>query len=518
MVDAIRSTPDGLPREPVLASMAGAERDEALAKRVDELAALYRLTDRLYRASSLAENYDAALEAIVAALGCNRASILLFDESGVMRFVAWRGLSDAYRKELEGHSPWKPGERNASPIFVADIVDTDEPDWIKKRIAAEGIRGLAFIPLAVKGEVVGKFMTYYPEPHAFTRQETDIAVTIARQVGFGLERARAEKARQEAEAALRESEERFRLMSEHAPVMIWMSKPDGSCLHLNRMLREFWDVDEDAVDAFDWRVCIHPDDVDYVTHTLVDALAARRNVTLEARYRKAGEGFRVLFTDARPRFSQGGEFLGMIGVNVDIDERKASEAQRELLLAELNHRVKNTLAVVQGLAHQTFKDVAVTEPACKAFEGRLFALSTAHDLLTQANWESTSLADLAADTLQVRRGNEPRVTLAGQHVLLQPKQTLAIGMALHELYTNAVKYGALAGANGRVSLTWTVSGAKERHLNLIWQEECDGEIQPPVRRGFGSRLIASVVEHDLGGSAKVEFRPRGLSCVLDVPL
>lgn len=127
-----------------------------------EIRALYSLTDRLYRAATIEDVYEAALDAITDTLGCGRASILLFDGRGVMQFVAWRGLSDGYRGALAGHSPWKPGDRDPEPILVSDILDSDEPAWIKETIAGEGIRGLGFVPIVVQGAVVGKFMTYCP--------------------------------------------------------------------------------------------------------------------------------------------------------------------------------------------------------------------------------------------------------------------------------------------------------------------------------------------------------------------
>ena len=293
-----------------------------------ELNALYRLTDRLYRARSLDEVYEAALDAIATTLRCPRASILLFDSSGVMQFVAWRGLSDHYRSALRGHSPWKPGEPDPHPIFVSDIDGADEADWVKAAIKAEGIVALGFIPLVSQGVVIGKFMTYYAEPHAFEDHEVDLAVTIARQVGFSIERFTADLARQSAEQELRESEQRFRLMSEHAPVMIWMSQPDGSCLHLNQMLRAFWNVEEEEVAEFNWRSTMHPDDADEIVAGMTKALGEHRQVSLKGRFRDAAGEWRVLQTDARPRFSPSGEFLGMIGVNVDITERERSDAER----------------------------------------------------------------------------------------------------------------------------------------------------------------------------------------------
>jgi PAS domain S-box-containing protein len=621
-----------------------ATRGAALASQVDELNALYQLTDKLYRARSLADVYDAALDAIVSTLGCSRASILLFDDAGVMKFVAWRGLSEGYRKAVTGHSPWKSGDRDPQPIFVSDIERTGEPDWIKATIKAERIRGLAFIPLMSHGEVVGKFMTYYEAPHDFADHEVNLAVTIARQVGFSLERAQAEAARQAAEDELRESESRFRLISEHAPVMIWLSGVQGECLHLNQMLRTFWNVDESTIDRFDWQDMMHPEDAPEIGRQMMEALASQSSVTIKGRYRDWKRRWRVLQTDARPRFSAKGEFLGMIGVNIDITEReeterqlreseerfrmsveaapsgmvmsdregrivmvnahaetlfgysrdelagqtiellvpkrfqadhpsyresyarqpqarpmgagrdlfarrkdgsevpveiglspietsegvmtlaavvdissrKKAEAQRELLLAELNHRVKNTLAVVQGIAHQTFKE---TDPDSRhAFEGRLVALSVAHNLLTRASWENASLEQLAADTLHVSGQAGERVSLSGPRILLPPREALAIAMALHELYTNAVKYGALSNDAGRVALEWSRTDGPNARLELVWREHGGPPVSPPKRRGFGSLLLDRTLAHDLDGSVSMEFKPQGLVCSIIAPL
>lgn len=491
--------------------------DAALPQRAEELAALLRLTDRLYRATRIDETFDAALDAITAALGCERASILLFDEAGVMRFVAWRGLSEGYRLAVDGHSPWKPGQRDPEPIFVEDIERTDEPGWIKETIRAEGITGLAFIPLVARGETIGKFMTYYPGPHDFASSERDLAVHIARQVGFSLERARADEARRQAESALRETEDRFRLMSENAPVMLWVSRPDGSCLHLNRMLREFWDVDEDAVEAFDWSGTVHPDDAARVAGVMGAAIARREPVSLEARFRNAAGEYRVLETHARPRLGADGAFLGMTGVNVDATERKQAEQTRELLLAELSHRVKNMLAVVQGIARQTFRSTASVAEARASFEGRLLALATAHDLLTRASWTSASVEEVARGALPMR-AERTQIALSGPHVALDPKQTLGLAMALHELYTNAMKYGALTTEDGRITLAWSTAPAPAPRLKLEWRETAAPACAAPAREGFGTRLIRQIFTHDLAGEVILDFTPTGLTCTADVPL
>jgi PAS domain S-box-containing protein len=483
------------------------------ADQASEIATLYTLTDRLYRARSVEDVYAAALDAIVGILGCKRASILLFDAAGVMRFVAWRGLSADYRERLNGHTPWSPGERDPQPIFVSNIDDTNESAEVKATIKKEGIRALAFIPLMARGGCVGKFMTYYEAPRPFTPHEIDIAVTIARQVGFCIERLLNDR-------ELRDSEERFRLMCEHAPVMIWMSDVTGKCLHLNKMLRDFWGVAEDELDTFDWGTTMHPDDIAGVAETVLKAMTERTPFMVKARYRDQSGRYRVLQTDGRPRLTDG-RFVGMIGVNTDVTEREEADAarrqaeqHRELLIAELNHRVKNTLSVVQAIAHQTFQGTA--EDACLAFNQRLVALARSHDLLTHANWSNITLESLATSALQLNESSGARVKLNGPPVLLKARQAVAFGMAFHELFTNALKYGALSNAEGGVSVQWTVNGAAE--LQLSWREHDGPPVSPPKRRGFGSLLLERILHGDLSADVTLDYQPSGLVCTISAPL
>jgi two-component sensor histidine kinase len=213
----------------------------------------------------------------------------------------------------------------------------------------------------------------------------------------------------------------------------------------------------------------------------------------------------------------------MIGINVDITEREEAEQarqqaerHRELLIAELNHRVKNTLAVVQGIAHQTFK--GSDEKARKAFEGRLVALSMAHNLLTQANWENASLHQLVADSLQTAASQSSRIIKNGPNVLLPPRQALAIALALHELFTNAVKYGALSNDTGVIELTWTIRQNGSRHVDMEWRERGGPPVEKPARRGFGSVLLERTLAMDLNGDVKTEFGPQGLVCNISFEL
>lgn len=200
----------------------------------------------------------------------------------------------------------------------------------------------------------------------------------------------------------------------------------------------------------------------------------------------------------------------------------AREAQLRLMVNELNHRVKNTLASIQAIAAQTLRNTTDTEAARLALQSRLRALAAAHDILTRTQWQGAALDSLAADALAPLRPADPaRLSLAGPPVWLPPRAALSLALAFHELATNAVKYGAFANEAGRVAVSWTVDeqAAGPLRLGIRWAETGGPPIAgPPARRGFGSRLIERSLAHDLGGSARLEFRPEGLVCIIEAVL
>jgi PAS domain S-box-containing protein len=167
---------------------------EALRATVRGLEALYRLADRVGRAADRGQVHEAALDAITAAMGVERASILLFDAEGALRFVAWRGLSDAYRRATEGHSPWGPDSLDHAPIAVFDVFEDEALAPLRETVLAEGIRALLFVPIEAQGRLIGKFMVYADAPRRFTSEECRLAETIGRHVAFGLVRVDAERA------------------------------------------------------------------------------------------------------------------------------------------------------------------------------------------------------------------------------------------------------------------------------------------------------------------------------------
>jgi PAS domain S-box-containing protein len=208
--------------------------------------------------------------------------------------------------------------------------------------------------------------------------------------------------------------------------------------------------------------------------------------------------------------------LGGISVTArDITERKQAQRRQSLLINELNHRVKNTLATVQSLVQQTLRNA----PDPSAFEadlmGRLIALSRTHDLLTQSSWEGAFLNDVLDVELAPYGGSgEPRYELKGPRVYLPSQAVLSLGLVSHELATNAAKYGAFSRPEGRVRISWTQD---RLGLRIEWIEWGGPPVAVPTRRGFGSRLIERSIKNDLGGEFLPEFRPEGFRAIVNLP-
>jgi two-component system CheB/CheR fusion protein len=209
----------------------------------------------------------------------------------------------------------------------------------------------------------------------------------------------------------------------------------------------------------------------------------------------------------------------------DITERHRAARHAEMMLAELNHRVKNTLATVQAIAQQTAANAPDLPTFNEGFLARLLALSNTHNLLARDAWNGAPLAEIVNNELAPYRhdgeaqGNDTRVQLRGDGLNLRPKQALALSMALHELATNAAKYGALSVPQGQVTVAWTTQLLEQRQrLHLLWTESGGPTVATPKRRGFGSRLISDGLPYELDGQVTLDFPPGGVTCNIDVPL
>jgi PAS domain S-box-containing protein len=223
---------------------------------------------------------------------------------------------------------------------------------------------------------------------------------------------------------------------------------------------------------------------------------------------------RVWLSTKTPLRNAKGDVVGLVGVSLEITERKRIEDRLRLMVHELNHRVKNTLAIVQAIAGQTLRRA---EPSVRqTLEDRLIALAAAHDVLTRETWAGADLNDIVAASLApYAGGDDGRYQFSGPPLRLVPRAALALSMGLHELATNAVKYGALSTDTGRVKVEWIVRGPS---MCLTWSERGGPLVTPPSRRGFGTRLIERSIARDLAGAATISFDPDGVTCVMEAPL
>jgi len=259
----------------------------------------------------------------------------------------------------------------------------------------------------------------------------------------------------------------------------------------------------------------HPEDQAEMQRVSQEAIAARRTWSMEYRYVGPGGQVDWLSTSIRPVF-EAGRLTHLIGVSQIVTDRKRADEYRQLMVNELNHRVKNTLAVVQGMAQQSFKDPRVPPELRAAFEGRLSALGAAHNVLTRESWQSAPLRQIVEDAVQPFGSS--RFDVAGPELRIAPKAAVSIALTIHELSTNASKYGALSTDAGRVAIRWSVEEAGSRIFRLDWREEGGPNVKPPSRRGFGSRLIERGLATELGGRATVDYHPEGVRWSVEAPL
>ena len=327
--------------------------------------------------------------------------------------------------------------------------------------------------------------------------------------------------RKQAEAALRDREQRLRATYESAFAGIAEVDPDGRFLRVNEELCRLTGYSREELRSLSFRDITVPEDLwrdrEQFERQMAGDIGAYR---IEKRFiHRNGSQVWVDLSASRVDDDQGRPLYG-VRVLRDITERRRAEEHRELLIHELNHRVKNTLATVQSIAAQSLRNASTAEEAREAMEARLFALAGAHDVLTRENWEGAGLREIVGQAMApYRSARENRLHMAGSEVRLPPRMALAIAMALQELATNAVKYGALSNTSGEIRIAWAVGEEDgERRVRLTWTESGGPPVEAPTRRGFGTRLIERSLAQDLNGRATIAFAPSGVICTAEAPL
>jgi PAS domain S-box-containing protein len=390
---------------------------------------------------------------------------------------------------------------------LAEVLATGKPARDVERIVErmDGVRVIVSLnidPLRnAKGELVGAVNCF-------------IDITERKRTAAALEQSRLH--------AL-EQEQRLAATYEHAAIGISEVAPDGSFLRVNEAICAITGYSREHLLANRLFSHTHADDAD------ADREAFRKQIagglefySVEKRLNRSDGRAVWLSVRSSPVRAADGQLRYVVRVVQDITERKAAEQRQKLLIDELNHRVKNTLATVQSLASQTARGAPTPVAFRERFEGRLIALSKAHDQLTRHHWESAELRELLSASIAPYIGTGPeRIVLRGEDVVLRQRAVLTLAMAFHELVTNAAKYGALSAPDGRIEIRWQQvrdGGGGPALLRIDWIEQGGPEVAEPQQRGFGSKLIEGSIAAELGGSARLVFEPAGLRCEIVVPL
>lgn len=401
------------------------------------------------------------------------------------------------------------GLRRGEPLILEDAREDPRTSAPEALAAFEAIDTQAALTASLikGGRMVAALYVHTKAPRSWTDADAQTVQDVA-------ERTWSELARARAEAQAGASEERYRRMFEQTSDLVLTADLNQQITDCNPAAAAAVGMTREDAIGRNIAEFISPDDYAMTSGMLQQKLRDGGNTRYDVRVQsRSGE---LLYWEINSGLTHDelGKPTGLYVVGRDATERRRWEHHQRLLVAELNHRVKNTLSIVQSLAHQTFKAGKPPADAIQAYEGRLSALATAHNLLTQANWEAASIRAMAAQALSPFCG-DGRCSTSGPDLRLTPQMAVSLTLALHELATNASKYGALSDRGGRVSIEWSDG---EGRLHLKWEEHDGPPVAAPTSSGFGTRMLKRALAADLEGNVELDYRASGLVCTIDCRL
>lgn len=433
-------------------------------------------------------------------------------------------------QRVDARQPFIDAVANGGPYDLI-LSDFDLPDFDGMSALAIARERLPRVPFIFVSGMLGEENAI----EALKKGATDYVVKLRMErlqvvVRRALVEARDRNELADKRQALAESEARLRFALEAGRLGSWELTLADNRLRVSSICAANLGLsDPDELASYDRLLAhVHPEDRDHQQTMVQQAVTSGSPLDME--YRTIWPDGSVHWVQVRGRavYDRDGTPTGLAGVSLNITDRKKAEERQLLLLEELNHRVKNTLAMVQSIAKQTLRAAPSVDAFPDAFQSRLRALAQAHDLLTRRQWQGASLSEIAALTLEphVHAG---RVRVGGPPVNLTTGVAVSLHLAFHELATNAAKYGALSAENGRVELDWEIAkptqppvrAGKDGHtgaLVLRWRESGGPPVVTPTHRGFGSRLIERGLAHELEGDVALAFDPAGVRCRLVIPL
>ncbi len=397
-----------------------------------------------------------------------------------------------------------PRFQKTAIIFVSAIHLTDVD-----RMRGYEVGAVDYVPVPVVPEVLRAKVRVFAELHRKTRQLELLNAELERRVAERTAELEASNAR------LLESERRRSVALAAGQMGSWdWNIATGECAWDAGQYRIFG-VDPDAFPlTFDnIRSFIHPDDLRRIQALIAEGLRDRQTFQTEARIVRPDGELRWCICAAAMTADESGRIVRVSGVTIDITDRREAEERQALLTREVDHRARNALAVTQSIVRLT--KAGTIKSYIASVEGRIGALSRAHTLLSESRWQGADLVKLVDDELSPYRTSADKIITAGPQASLRPVTAQILALAVHELATNAAKYGALSSASGRVKVTWQIEGSG---LVLHWEETGGPTARSPTAQGFGTKIITASVASQLGGEAAFDWRPEGLHCRLSIPI
>jgi PAS domain S-box-containing protein len=322
--------------------------------------------------------------------------------------------------------------------------------------------------------------------------------------------------------AVAASEERLRLALSGAVIGTWDWHVQTSVVFGDEPFARLYGMDPGELRAGTsdraFLKFVHPDDREPLRQKTAEALKSGGDLAEEFRLLRPDGAVRWVLAQGRCHHDASGRAARFSGATLDITERKETEQHRAMLTNELTHRVKNMLATVQAIANQTLRDGVTMAEARDRLSSRLVAMSRAQDILMRGGLASVEIASVVKTAVEPHVGDDERVRLRGPNIAISARSALSLSLALHELATNAAKYGALSCHDGRVDVKWRISPSPERAFELIWSEVGGPPVIPPSREGFGSRLIKGALTAELGATTSVDYAASGAVWRIAAPL
>jgi PAS domain S-box-containing protein len=491
------------------------KEEEPMANDLEVMTRLCEFGNRCGEAGvTFEQRLNAIVDTAIAITGADRGNVQLLDRnSDVLKIAAHRGFEEPFLTFFASVGSGDPAAcgaamRSAERIVVEDVMHSEvfagQPS-LQVLLDADVLAVQSTPLLSSAGRVLGMISTHFSASHRFSDRVLRLMDLLARQAADCIERMWHE----------RDLAEQARLLD-----LTWdaitICDPEHRIRYWNKGAQEVYGYTaEQAVGTIMHKLlhCEFSNDlksIEYLLHK--DGRWSGEISAIRADGRRITTASRWVL-DRYPD----GKTNAILETNNDITARKDAEDTRQLLIDELNHRAKNMLATVQAIAAQSLRSAPTPSDFTAAFSGRIQALARAHSLLTHTGWQETDLATLIDDQLLVDTDADPRISSTGPTVLIEPQLALQLALMIHELGTNARKYGALSLPDGKLSLNWSIHSDGESQLRLKWAEDNGSKRNlPPIgQTGFGNTLIQTIADR---GSAHMTSGARGIDWDIHIPL